>query len=535
MKKSVLSLLIAGLVSVFATGCGGGGGNQNVVVDQTGQALFTSAPSTLTLATGNTMIYQIGGGGGGQKVTSYTASVTDPSVLSAVVDGSKLTITALKLGNATVSVKDSANGNVDIRVTVGSSGVFSIQAPSTVSITSGSAATYTISGGMPPFNVVSSNVGVLTASVQGNALNINGVSAGGAQVAVYDAKGAFVPLSVTVLNGTSPVALYTTAPQSLSLSVGGVIPTYTIGGGTGPYTITSSAPDTCLVNQSGMAFSVAGKAIGYCQLTVRDSANATQSISVSVVAGTVSVPFYSTAPNSVTVNAGTSATYTMAGGTAPYTATSSNASVLMASVSGNSVTVNGIAPGAAAVVLKDAIGATVSFNVSVPSSGSGTGVALYTTAPSQITVQTSAISTFNVAGGVAPYVATSSNQNVAIASISGQTLTVTGVGTGTGTIQVTDSAGTKVAISVTDVDPTNVSTQLFTTAPGSIVTQVGNTYQYIVTGGASPYAVNSSNTAVATAKIDGSTLTIKPVGAGTATIYVTDKLGAGISITLSAS
>ena len=270
-------------------------------------------------------------------------------------------------------------------------------------------------------------------------------------------------------------------------------------------------------------------------MTVRDSANATQSISVSVVAGTVSVPFYSTAPSSVTVNAGTSATYTMAGGTAPYTATSSNASVLMASVSGNSVTVNGIAPGAAAVVLKDAIGATVSFNVSVPSSGSGTGVALYTTAPSQITVQTSAISTFNVAGGVAPYVATSSNQNVAIASISGQTLTVTGVGTGTGTIQVTDSAGTKVAISVTDVDPTNVSTQLFTTAPGSIVTQVGNTYQYIVTGGASPYAVNSSNTAVATVKIDGSTLTIKPVGAGTATIYVTDKLGAGISITLSAS
>ncbi|WP_298150718.1 hypothetical protein [Flavobacterium sp.] len=534
-KKILISALACAISGTVLVACGGGGGSQNVVVDQPGQPLYTTAPSSLTLSTGNTMIYQIGGGGGTQKVTSYSAAVSDPSVVSATVEGSKLTISALKLGSATVTVKDTVTGNVDIRITVGSAGIFTIQAPSTVTINSGATTAYNIAGGLPPYRVVSSNVGVLSASVQGNSLSLTGLSAGGAQVAVYDAKGAYAPLAVTVANGTTATALYTTAPASISLSVGGAIPTYTIGGGTGPYTITSSAPDTCVVSQTGPTFTVAGNAIGFCQLIVRDSAGANSQVAVSVVSGTVVVPFYATAPSSVTISAGSGASYTLAGGTAPYTATSSNTSVVTTTVAGSTVSVQGANPGNASVVLKDAVGATVSFNVSVPSSGSGSGVSLYTTAPSQITVQTGAQSTFAVSGGVAPYVASTSNTKVANASMNGQILVVTGVGSGTAVVQVTDSTGSKVAIALTDIDPTNVSTQLFTTAPSTIVTQVGNTYQYTVTGGASPYTVTSSNTAVATAQMSGSTLTVKPVGAGNATIYITDKLGAGISITLSAN
>jgi len=285
------------------------------------------------------------------------------------------------------------------------------------------------------------------------------------------------------------------------------------------------------VAQVGTSYSVKGKALGFGTISIRDAVAAITNVSVSIVSGKVDVPFYSTAPASLTLKQGDTGTYAIAGGTLPYVAVSNNQSVVSASISGSSVTVTGVASGAANISLRDAVGASISFAVTVPSStATQNNVALYTTAPSDVTLQTSTISNFTVAGGTGPYTATTSNTSVANVSISQNSLSITGVSAGTAKIVVSDSLGANTTISVTVAVPNKSPNPLFTTAPSSIVAKAGSTYPFALTGGTSPYTVTSSNTAVATASVSGSTVSIVGVAAGTANIYMTDSVGGAITV-----
>lgn len=531
-KRHILALISGAIIAISLAGCGGGG-SKDVVVSKPGVALYTTAGENVSLEVGSNLVYKIGGGGGGTSFANYSVSSSNPEVLSVGVDGETLTLHGLKSGAAVVTVKDQAGASVEIKVTIGNSAALSILAPSTVNTQIGQVSSFKITGGTPPYTVVSSNIGVVSPKLNdaGDSIILSNLMAGGATIAVFDSKGATSTITATVTTGGVVAPLYTTSPAFISLSPSGAIPTYQLGGGTPPYSVVSSAPDVFEVVQTGSAYTVKGKALGFGSIAIKDAVGAVANISVSVVSGKVDVPFYSTAPSSIVLKQGATGNYSIAGGTSPYIATTSDQSVATVTTSGNNMTVTGVSGGAANISVKDALGASISFAVTVSSSTSTQNtVALYTSAPSDVTLQTSTTSTFTVGGGTGPYTATSSNSSVSTVNLSDNNLTINGRSLGTATVAIRDSLGAVTNIAVTVANPSTSKTDLFTTAPSAIVAKVGSTYPFSLTGGTSPYTATSSNPAVATVTISGSTVSILGVAVGTSSIVLKDNVGAAITI-----
>jgi hypothetical protein len=518
----------------------------DVTITENGLALATTAPSSLTLAMGQTQSYPVAGGVGPYSVTSANSNI-----VSAVLVGQSVRLTGITPGGpVNVVIRDSLNATVSISVTVspftaGSLALFTT-APSALNVPIGTSQIYAIGGGVPfasvttPYTVTSSNTGVATASLDGNTLTVRGVAVGTANVLIRDSVGTTITVAATV---PSPTAVFTDAPATLTLGIASHAD-FTIGGGVPAYTVQSSDPATVTATKIGSnTVRVTGvKSGGPVTIRVSDSLGASTSFAVTVPAPST-VPLFTTAPSSgVTIAIGSSPSYTVGGGTAPYTVTSSNVSVATATpatiaADGGTLTINAIALGSASVVVRDSVGATVTIPVTVPATSSGTP--LFTSAPSGgVIISLGSPQTYSVGGGsLSGYTATSSNTGVVtVSAIVSGNLTITPVAPGSATVVVRDSAGGTVSISVTV--PSVNSQAFFTTAPPSVILAVGTPVTYTVGGGTSPYFVTSNNAAVANvSQPTATTYQITPVSAGSATIQIQDSAGGllSVSVTVSAS
>jgi hypothetical protein len=174
---------------------------------------------------------------------------------------------------------------------------------------------------------------------------------------------------------------------------------------------------------------------------------------------------------------------------------------------------------------------SVQFNICVDSaptltSSLGSGAATMTLSPGDS-------QTFVMLGGIAPYMAVSSN--TAIASVSGSSasgsITVTaGQTTGNATITVLDAYGSSYTVSV-QVTP-GTSTAGLTLYPGKLTGMVGNTLALNIDGGTAPYTVVSSDPNVATATVNGSSVSVKLVQTGAISLIVHDAANATATATV---
>ncbi len=406
-------------------------------------------------------------------------------------------------------------------------------APSAVTLSSAATTSYTIGGGVPPYAAGSSNASVATVSVSGATLSISGGTAGNATALVLDSAGAKVELALTVGSSTPSTALRTTAPSAITLGVG-VANTFTISGGTAPYAASSSNTGVVTVGVSGTTILsvIGGASSGTAQILVID-ATGTQVV-IGVTVGSASVPtLYTSAPSAITMSSGAAATnFTIGGGVPPYAASSSNTGVATASVTGTSLSVSSGVVGSATVLVLDSVGAKVELALTV--GDSTPSVPLYTSAPSAITLAPGSLNNFTVAGGTAPYAASSSNTGVATVGLTGSALTITGSATGAAQVLVFDSVGTQVLVGVTVGSPT--PTALYTTAPSAItIASGGAAATYTVAGGTLPYSATSSNTAVLTVSVTGGTLSLTGLTAGNASVNVFDATGTNLSIAATVS
>ncbi|MES2041697.1 MAG: hypothetical protein V4495_28100 [Pseudomonadota bacterium] len=509
---------------------GGSGGTATVTVKDaagvsvsievtvgTGLALFTNAPTTVTVGVGaQTAEYTIGGGS-----LVYNVGTSNNQIADVVFSGNRFIIVGVNGGKATVTVRDSIGGLVSIEVTVGSVDALFTTAAGDVNIGVGVGTTYVVGGGNAPYTVGSSNVAVATASITGTKLTITGVSVGTATVVVHDATTGSATIKVTV---GSTAALFTSAPTALTVGIGASSPTFTIGGGSQVYTVSSANTQIATVGINGNKFTVNGVSAGTTTVFVKDSLGVTVTIIVTVGSG---APFYTTAPNDITLAAGGSGTYILGGGSAPYTATSSNTSVVTASASGNNLVLTGVGSGKAVVVLRDAAGAILNVNVTL---GSGGVNALFTTAPSAVTIAVGASPAYQIGGGTAPYSVTSSNVSVATATLTGSSFIITAVATGSANIVVKDAAG-GIATIVVSVG-SGATVNLYTSAPSAISIAPLAAPVYLIGGGTAPYTATSSDVRVATVVVSGSSMTITGVGPGTATVRLVDSVGAAISVSV---
>src|SRR5674476_417040 len=474
MKFMSMTSLPAQVIKLIATffclmtlvSCGGGGG-WGGTPSGTPAALFTSAPSTLSLVMGTARNFTITGGR-----APYTISSSNTSLVAVALSDNNFSITAVQTGSATVEIKDlvGAVATVAVTVTDGSSSTpLYTTAPSALTLVVGTAQTYTISGGLAPYTVNSSNPAISVAGINANKLSIAAVSVGAATIGILDANGKSISVSVTVSNGSSATPLFTTAPASVTISNGGTR-IYSIGGGLAPYTATSSDTIIATTGVIGSTLSIEGVAGGNTSVLVLDAANTMVTISVKV--GFTNT-FFTTAPSALTILVGAAPTYTISGGSGIYAASSSNINIVQATVVGSSLTIAGVAAGTASVSVLDSTGASVLISVKVSTSGTGVDTALYTRAAASITIPIASAAVpppvYDIGGGTGPYLSLIHIAGVATASVVGSKLTITGVAAGSAQIKVLDSTGTSVTIGVTvSTSATGVVTALYTTAAPSV-------------------------------------------------------------------
>jgi len=400
-------------------------------------------------------------------------------------------------------------------------------APDTLTLAPGASQEFTIGGGKAPYSAASDNSAIAIVWVNGNLLDVGGVAAGTAGVTIRDSAGASVKVALSVSSSPAKV-LYTTAPSSITVAIGSAwAQTYSIDGGTGPYTVTSSNTLIATVAMAGNNYIVTGVSAGTTNILIRDSAGGTVNVSVSVAVAS-SLPLYTTAPPSLTLGigpVGADQPYLVGGGTGPYTATSDNSNVAAVSLQGVNLTITGLTAGTASIFVRDSAGTIVTLRVTVVGAAI---VPLFTTAPPSVTIAISSTQTYGVGGGTGPYTATSSNVSVADVSLVGNSLKVTGITAGAANVVIRDSQGATVNVAVTV--PAATTVPLFTTAPPSVTIAIGSTQTYGVGGGTGPYTATTSNSTVADVSLVGNSLKVLGLKAGSASIVVRDAVGASTTV-----
>lgn len=196
----------------------------------------------------------------------------------------------------------------------GSTSTFTVVAPSAVTLQVGSLQPYAIKGGVKPYSVYSSNPAVAVGWLSGDDfVYVGTVVAGTATVTVVDARNSKFDLAVTAGSST---AFFTTAASAITVTPGvAYAQTYTLGGGTPPYSATSSFPAVATVTVNGNQVTITGVQISGTgsNITIRDAAGATLSVAVTV--GTVPL---SVSPNNVSAFLGDKVRAVITGGTKPY-------------------------------------------------------------------------------------------------------------------------------------------------------------------------------------------------------------------------
>lgn len=361
-------------------------------------ALFTSAGPDISVAVGGVQTFLVGGGS-----TPYAVSSNNTGIATASVSGTTLTIRGVVAGSAIVTVSEATGTSTKINVTVGSppSALFTTAAAA-LTLSLNETSVYTIGGGIQPYVVSSNNTSSVNASIVGNRLTISGTATPGvAQVIVTDAAGKVVPIAVTVSNGPA-IALFTSAPGAVTVSPG-ASPTYSVGGGSGPYSATSSNVSVATASVSGTTLTISGVAAGSANVVIRDAVGATAQVTVTTAA--VAVPPLAVLPSAASGNAGDTLVFTLTGGTPSYKVTINNPSV--ASIAPVTVTNSGgtftavlLNAGTTTISILDGAGQTQTVTLTVAQNSP-----LLRLSPNslQIGEDNSAALTLNVFGGTAPY------------------------------------------------------------------------------------------------------------------------------------
>ena len=213
----------------------------------------------------------------------------------------------------------------------------------------------------------------------------------------------------------------------------------------------------------------------------------------------------------VVVDYGSSATVNISSGYGPYDITCSDGNLVGVSLNGTLLSITGKAVGTAVVTVTDtATGYTKDINVTVNAEP-------LTFSKNTVEVTAGESATVEVTSGSGNYSVKSSDPSVATATVSNGIVTVISVAGGTATITVTDTqSGQSATIEVT------VAYLPLALSSSSVSLIVGDEGTVEITSGSGSYSVQSSDSEIATAVVDGTSVKVTAAGTGSATITVID-------------
>ena len=514
---------------------------------------------------------------------TFEAASSDAAVVVVATSGSDVVVSGVKEGTATVTVRaaDSAGLSVarDFDVTVGTRG--STNQPPVVTraipaqtVRENESVSMDLDGyfsdpegGTLVYGASSSDDDVAAAAVSGSDVVVSGVKEGTATVTVRAADSAGLSVArdfdvtVSTRGSTNQPPVVTRAipaqtvreNESVSVDLDGYFSDPE--GGTLVYGASSSDDDVAAAAVSGSDLVVSGVKEGTATVTVRAADSAGLSVArdfdvtVSTRGSTNQPPVVTRAIPAQTVRENESVSVDLdgyfsdpEGGALVYGASSSDDDVAAAAVSGSDLVVSGVKEGTATVTVRaaDSAGLSVArdFDVTVSTRGSTNQPPVVTRAiPAQTVGKNESVSMdldgyfSDPEGGALVYGASSSDDDVAAAAVSGRDLVVSGVeeGTATVTVRAADSAGLSVA---RDFDVTvrrgwtNWAPRQTRLLPAQTVRENESVSVDLddhfsdPEGGPLVYGASSSNDDVAAAAVSGSDLVVSGVQEGTATVTV---------------
>ncbi len=431
--------------------------NDKVTVDVTvgsSVPLRTTAPAEVILMPDSGVQYEIAGG-----VAPYRVVTSDRQVAYASVDGSRLLINAVSAGSATIEVVDNAGARVPVKVTVAAKSTpLTTSAPSTLTIGVGPASTrtFTIRGGVPPYNVQSSNLNVFTVTRSGNDFSVTGVAIGAGTLTVTDGANAKVDIAVTV--GAPELRV---SPTDLKIFPG-IDAVVQISGGQPPYRVAGGIPPAIQVTIVGDQMHIKGLLASKLDVTVADATGQTAKVTVEVTNGTgqfnimpgtlsiteddnqdIRLNIYGAAPGPVCFYTDRTQLQPQVSGcpTNPSSVTLVTGSAGSRCVNGNTpVTLTAVdtlgAVATAVVTIVDNGGCATQTSPVVASTNAVTLRRADSTATPPVPAATAQVL---VTGGSGQYTVTSPDSNVATATMNGNVLSITsGTQAGTVTLRVYD-------------------------------------------------------------------------------------------------
>ncbi len=214
----------------------------------------------------------------------------------------------------------------------------------------------------------------------------------------------------------------------------------------------------------------------------------------------------------ITLSAGTFYSFTVSGGTGYYKITSSDNSVATTSLTGlnsSDCKIEGISNGIATLTVEDSAGDQIFIDVIVASSTLGLS-------QSQLSLAPQSSQTITVSSGSGYYKIASSDDTVAVATVTNNIITVSAVSVGSATITITDSNSQTATIDVQVMTGSK-----FTVSPSKITLgSTGDTATCTLSDTSLFYQVSSSDSSIATAMIFNNVVTIVAGAPGVAVITV---------------
>ncbi|WP_428274967.1 Ig-like domain-containing protein [Candidatus Palauibacter sp.] len=513
---------------------------------------------------------------------TFEAASSDTAVVVVTTAGAEVTMEGAGRGAAavTVTARDPAGGEASLS--------FEVQVPNRIPLVVGEvepqtvflaetatldvAAVFSDPDGDPlTFEAVSSDTTVVVVTTAGAEVTLEGAGRGAAAVTVTarDPAGGEASLSFEVqVPNRIPLGVGEVEPQTVflaetvSLDVAAV---FSDPDGD-PLTFDAASSDTAVVvvTTAGAEITMEGAGRGAAAVTVtaRDPAGGEASLSFEVQVPN-RIPLVVGEVEPQTVFLAETATLDVAaafsdpdGDPLTFDAASSDTAVVVVTTAGAEITMEGAGRGAATVTVRatDSGGLSValSFAVTVqqppPPPPPNRPPVVTRAIPGQDVRENQSVSVdldgyfSDPEGGSLSYAASSSDDGVATAEISGSDVVVSGVkeGSATVTVRATDGGGLSVAqrfgVTVSEPPPPNQAPVVTHAIPGQTVLDYEsftvdlNGHFGDPDGGSLVYGASSSDDDVATAETSGSDVVVSATSEGSATVTVRATDGGGLSV-----
>jgi hypothetical protein len=396
-------------------------------------------PAPLSATTTHTDVKCFGGNDGTATVNTNGGTAPFTYKWSGTTQTTQ-TVTGLSIGSYTVTVTD-ANNNTTTAVVLIAQPTTALQVNVT---TTANSATANATGGTSPYTYKWSTTPTQTTAT------VSSLTAGNYKVTVTDANSCTAVANGDI-NAPTPltVSLLKTDVKCFGASTGAA--TVTVSGGTSPYTYTWN---TSPVQTSATATNLAA---GVYSVTIKDNANATTTLSITINQPTAALlANVTTTTNSATVN--------VSGGVSPYfyTWNTTPAQVLQ--------TISNLTPGNYSVTVKDANDCTVTAtgNIAVPTPLTAT----ITKIDVKCNGGTTGAATVTANGGKSPYTYAWNT------SPAQTTQTATNLVAGTYIVTVTDADKVTTTATTTIVQPLALVVNVTTTSNSATANPSGGTAPY---------------------------------------------------------